>query len=79
MTHTRYAFIKANWHADIVDQGTADKFLPNQLLPQAFVEACAKSETELELRMQDGYDHGYYFIQSFVAEHLAFHAQRLVA
>jgi S-formylglutathione hydrolase len=69
---------KRRFHGKIlVDQGTADKFLANQLLPEAFAEACAKSGTALELRMQPGYDHGYYFIQTFVADHLRLHAQAL--
>jgi S-formylglutathione hydrolase len=61
----------------LIDQGTADKFLAEQLLPERFVEACRASGTPLELRYREGYDHGYYFISTYVAEHLAFHAERL--
>lgn len=63
----------------LVDQGTADKFLADQLLPEAFADACRRSGQEYELRMHAGYDHGYYFIQSFVEDHLRFHAERLRA
>jgi len=61
----------------LVDQGTADKFLAEQLKPELFAAACRKSGTELQLRRQDGYDHGYYFIASFVADHLRHHAREL--
>ncbi len=61
----------------LLDQGTADKFLAEQLLPERFAEACRTSGTPLQLRYRDGYDHGYYFISTFMAEHLEFHAQRL--
>jgi S-formylglutathione hydrolase len=61
----------------LIDQGLADKFLPNQLHPEAFEAACAAVGQPLSLRRHAGYDHGYYFIQSFVADHLAHHAQAL--
>ncbi|MBQ5949956.1 S-formylglutathione hydrolase [Massilia sp. ST3] len=61
----------------LVDQGLADKFLDEQLLPQAFEEACASAGQPLALRRHPGYDHGYYFIQSFVADHLRFHRRQL--
>jgi S-formylglutathione hydrolase len=61
----------------LVDQGTADRFLAEQLLPDAFAEACARSGQEFELRMHAGYDHGYFFIATFVEDHLRFHAERL--
>jgi S-formylglutathione hydrolase len=61
--------------ADIlIDQGTADPFLKNQLLPEKFSAAAAESGQKLTLRMQPGYDHGYYFIQTFMADHLRHHA-----
>ena len=64
----------------LVDQGLADKFLiENQLLPEAFEAACAKVGQPLTLRRQSGYDHGYYFIQSFIDDHLRHHAQQLGA
>jgi S-formylglutathione hydrolase len=63
----------------LIDQGLADKFLPTQLHPEKFEEACATIGQPLEMRRHEGYDHGYYFIQSFVADHLAHHAQALNA
>lgn len=61
----------------LIDQGTKDQFLEEQLKPHLFVEACAKAGVPLKLRMQDGYDHSYFFIQSFVADHIAHHARTL--
>ena len=61
----------------LVDQGTKDSFLEAQLKPQHLAEAARVSNVSLELRMQDGYDHSYYFISTFVADHLRFHAQAL--
>jgi S-formylglutathione hydrolase len=58
----------------LVDQGEADKFLAEQLRPEIFAEACRKSGTDLTLRRHEGYDHGYYFISTFVADHLRHHA-----
>jgi S-formylglutathione hydrolase len=58
----------------LIDQGTADQFLKEQLLPEKFAAAAAKVGQKLELRMQPGYDHGYYFIQTFMADHLRHHA-----
>lgn len=64
----------------LIDQGLADKFLiEKQLLPEAFEAACAKVGQPLTLRRQAGYDHGYYFIQSFIDDHLRHHAQQLGA
>jgi S-formylglutathione hydrolase len=57
----------------LVDQGLADKFLPEQLYPEAFEEACRAAGQPLELRRHPGYDHGYYFISTFVEDHLRFH------
>ena len=62
----------------LIDQGLADKFLlDGQLLPEVFEAACEKVGQPLTLRRQPGYDHGYYFIQTFMADHLAHHAQAL--
>jgi len=61
----------------LIDQGAGDQFLAKQLLVEKFSAAAAKSGQELELRMQPGYDHGYYFIQTFIADHLRHHAERL--
>lgn len=63
----------------LVDQGTADKFLAEQLKPELFADACSKSDTQLTLRMHPGYDHGYYFISTFMEDHLRHHAARLTA
>lgn len=63
----------------LIDQGTADKFLHAQLKPELFEAACRESGQRLELRLQPGYDHSYYFISSFMAEHLRFHAAYLKA
>ncbi len=68
------------FHAPIlIDQGSADKFLAEQLKPEVFVEACRRSGQRLELRMHSGYDHGYYFIQTFTEDHLRWHARMLDA
>lgn len=61
----------------LVDQGLADKFLEEQLHPEAFEAACAQAGQPLHLRRHAGYDHGYYFIASFVADHLRHHAAAL--
>ncbi len=61
----------------LIDQGSADKFLVEQLMPQKFAAAAAQVGQKLELRMQQGYDHGYYFIQTFMADHLRHHALQL--
>ncbi len=63
----------------LVDQGTADPFLEDELKPELLREACAAAEQPLTLRMQDGYDHSYYFIASFIADHIDHHAQILKA
>lgn len=61
----------------LVDQGTSDNFLEEQLKPQLLVDACAKAEIPLSLNMRDGYDHSYYFISTFMADLLRWHAERL--
>jgi S-formylglutathione hydrolase len=63
----------------LIDQGGADEFLDGQLKPQLFAEAAAAAGYPLTLRMQPGYDHSYYFIASFIGEHLAHHAVALRA
>ncbi|WP_017651793.1 S-formylglutathione hydrolase [Fortiea contorta] len=68
------------YHSQIlIDQGTADKFLATQLLPEVFAQACAEVNQPLNLRYQSGYDHSYYFISSFIADHLRHHAIALLA
>jgi S-formylglutathione hydrolase len=61
----------------LIDQGSADPFLEEQLLPEKFQAAAEKAGQKLTLRMQPGYDHGYYFIQTFMADHLRHHAAAL--
>jgi S-formylglutathione hydrolase len=61
----------------LVDQGLADGFLNEQLQPQLLAQACETAGQALTLRLQDGYDHSYFFIASFVADHIAWHAARL--
>ncbi len=58
----------------LIDQGDADQFLTEQLRPHLFSDACEKAGQSLSLRMHVGYDHSYYFIQSFMAGHIAHHA-----
>lgn len=58
----------------LVDQGDADTFLAEQLKPETLIQAANKNAYPLTLRMQPGYDHSYYFISSFIDEHLRFHA-----
>ncbi|MEQ8744047.1 S-formylglutathione hydrolase [Parasphingorhabdus sp.] len=61
----------------LVDQGTSDNFLEEQLKPQLLAEACAKADIPLTLNLREGYDHSYYFISTFMADHLRWHADRL--
>jgi len=65
--------------AILVDQGTRDPFLERELKPQLLAEACERAGVALDLRMRDGYDHSYYFIATFIDEHLRFHAHALEA
>ena len=62
----------------LVDQGVSDTFLEEQLKPWMFEEACRKAGVDLSLRMQGGYDHSYYFVSSFLPEHMAWHYDELV-
>jgi S-formylglutathione hydrolase len=61
----------------LVDQGGADNFLADQLKTHLLTEACETAGHKATIRMQPGYDHSYYFISTFMAEHLAWHAERL--
>jgi S-formylglutathione hydrolase len=63
----------------LIDQGLNDQFLAEQLHPEAFEAACATAGQPLTLRRHAGYDHGYYFIQTFVADHLEHHLRQLSA
>ena len=62
----------------LVDQGTTDQFLEVQLKPERLEAAAATSGQKLTVRRQEGYDHSYWFIQSFMADHLAHHAKVLL-
>jgi S-formylglutathione hydrolase len=61
----------------LIDQGTADSFLENQLKPDLLEAAARTAGQKLTLRRQPGYDHSYFFMASFIADHIAFHAERL--
>ncbi len=63
----------------LIDQGTADPFLDEQLKPHLFDEACKLSGQAVEIRLQDGYDHSYYLMASFMADHIRHHAKALKA
>lgn len=65
--------------AILVDQGLADKFLADQLYVEVFEAACRESGQRLTLRRQEGYDHGYFFISTFMEDHLRHHALQLKA
>ena len=61
----------------LIDQGTSDEFLAEQLFPQDLEALCAEKNFPLTLRRQEGYDHSYHFIATFIGEHLAYHAKAL--
>lgn len=61
----------------LVDQGTADNFLTEQLKTQLLLEACKEVNCPIDIRMQEGYDHSYFFIASFIEEHIQFHSRML--
>jgi len=61
----------------LVDQGTGDNFLKEQLKPEALEAACSEKGIALTLRMQEGYDHSYYFMSTFIEDHLKYHASHL--
>jgi S-formylglutathione hydrolase len=61
----------------LVDQGLADQFLAEQLYPDVFEAACQSAGQPLTLRRHAAYDHGYYFISTFIEDHLAHHAKVL--
>ncbi|CAN8067366.1 unnamed protein product [Agarophyton chilense] len=67
----------ASFNSILIHQGDADEFLETQLMPGNFVQACDKVGQKVELVMADGYDHSYYFIQTFVGKHIEFHAAAL--
>jgi S-formylglutathione hydrolase len=61
----------------LIDQGAADQFLERELQPERFVDAAKSAGQQITLRMQEGYDHSYYFIATFIDDHLRWHAQAL--
>lgn len=68
---------RARGRAILVDQGGADSFLVEQLKPELLQAAAKEGGADLTLRIQDGYDHSYFFITSFIGDHIAWHAARL--
>lgn len=70
---------RASFPPILIDQGRADNFLAEQLKPDLFEEACRGAQQDLTLRMHDGYDHSYFFIASFIDDHLDHHAAILKA
>jgi S-formylglutathione hydrolase len=77
--HDAVALIGSGASVDeiLVDVGTADPFIEKELRPELLEQACTAAGIPLTLRRQDGYDHSYYFISTFMADHLAWHAERL--
>ena len=77
--HDAVAMIEdgARCGALLVDQGSADNFLNDQLKPHLLAAACEAAGIDLTLHLQPGYDHSYYFISTFMADHLRWHAERL--
>lgn len=66
------------WNGSIlVDQGTRDEFLIEQLKPELLMDACFKAKIKLNLRIQEGYDHSYYFIATFIEDHIRFHLNEM--
>ena len=66
------------WQSDIlIDQGEEDEFLADQLKPESFVQACEENDVAVSLRMQPGFDHSYFFISTFIQDHIEWHSQRL--
>lgn len=63
----------------LIDTGTADSFLETQLKPEIFIKACEKDAQRLDYRLREGYGHDYYFIATFMDEHIAHHAKALKA
>ena len=73
----RYSRETEHYRKILVDQGADDPYLEKQLQPELLEAACKESGLPLELRIHDGYDHGYYFISTFIEDHLRFHAAEL--
>jgi S-formylglutathione hydrolase len=77
--HDAVALVEDGARVDelLVDVGEADPFLDKELKPELLEAACREAGIPLTLRRQPGYDHSYYFISTFMAEHVRWHAQRL--
>jgi len=77
--HDAVALIEDGARIDglLVDVGTSDNFLEKELRPELLERACADAGIPLRLNLRDGYDHSYYFISTFMADHLRWHAERL--
>ena len=77
--HDAVALIESGASVDeiLVDVGDKDPFIENELRPELLELACADAGIQLNLRIQPGYDHSYYFISTFMADHIAWHAERL--
>jgi S-formylglutathione hydrolase len=67
----------SHWSRILVDQGATDPYLKEQLKPELLQAACEQSGLALDLRIHEGFDHGYYFISTFIEEHLRFHQEQL--
>lgn len=78
-SHDAVALIESGASVDeiLVDVGDADPFIEKELRPELLERACREAGIELKLRIQPGYDHSYYFISTFMADHLSWHAERL--
>lgn len=78
--HDAVALIEGGARVDelLVDVGTADPFLERELKPELLEQACADAGVPLTLRRQEGYDHSYFFVSSFIGDHIAWHAERLL-
>jgi S-formylglutathione hydrolase len=61
----------------LIDQGLDDPYLAEQLHPHLFEDACRQANQAIVLRRHQGYDHGYYFIQTFIADHVRHHARQM--
>jgi S-formylglutathione hydrolase len=79
LAHDATALVRAGHRVRqiLIDQGDADPFLRTQLRPELLAEACRDTGIDLTLRLQPGYDHGYYFVATFIEEHLTWHHARL--
>ena len=62
----------------LIEQGAADQFLERELQPQRFVDVAKAAGQQVTLRMQSGYDHSYYFVSTFIEEHVKWHAEALI-